>query len=181
MFIDLGEDKVFHGLFPETMDWWRYDDNKHKWVEYKDVPLKFWPGYQFTFNVKLLDKVEGREIEFVNVEVSAWTTKLIERPVLGESGITDWDDFIALANTYNKNPSHDNYRLMRFGMWHGSEEDGHWVFNLLQDINVPAGTELPKFNDVKFDINNRGGASGENGFHIKVGDTIITKDQLLKK
>ena len=55
------------------------------------------------------------------------------------------------------------------------------MFNLLQDINVPAGTELPKFNDVKFDINNRGGASGENGFHIKVGDTIITKDQLLKK
>ena len=172
LFIDLGEDKVFHGLFPETMDWWRYDNNKREWVEYKNVPLKLWPGYQFTFNVKLLDKVEGREIEFVNVEVTGWSTKLIERPVLGESGITNWDDLMALAKAYNKNPSKTNYRLMRFGMW--SEGEGKWVFNLLRNIEVPVGTALPEFNGDNFKIDFR-------GFHINVGGTDITEEQLSTK
>ena len=53
--------------------------------------------------------------------------KTYREPVLGESGITNWDDLMALAKAYNKNPSKTNYRLMRFGMW--SEGEGKWVFN----------------------------------------------------
>lgn len=122
--------------------------------------------------MKLLDKVEGREIEFVNVEVTGWSTKLIERPVLGESGITNWDDLMALAKAYNKNPSKTNYRLMRFGMW--SEGEGKWVFNLLRNIEVPVGTALPEFNGDNFKIDFR-------GFHINVGGTDITEEQLSTK
>ena len=108
----------------------------------------------------------------MNVEVTGWSTKLIERPVLGESGITNWDDLMALAKAYNKNPSKTNYRLMRFGMW--SERENKWVFNLLRDIEVPVGTTLPEVNGDNFKIDFR-------GFHIKVGDTDITEEQLSTK
>ena len=77
-----------------------------------------------------------------------------------------------MAKAYNKNPSKTNYRLMRFGMW--SEGEGKWVFNLLRNIEVPVGTALPEFNGDNFKIDFR-------GFHINVGGTDITEEQLSTK
>ena len=42
---------------------------------------------------------------------------------------------------------------------------------LLRNIEVPVGTALPEFNGDNFKIDFR-------GFHIKVGDTDITEEQL---
>ena len=55
-----------------------------------------------------------------------------------------------------------------------SERENKWVFNLLRDIEVPVGTTLPEFNGDNFKIDFR-------GFHIKVGDTDITEEQLSTK
>lgn len=172
LYIDLGDDRVYYGQFPQIMNYWTYDNNQEKWVEHKAVDLELETGNLLTFNVKLLDKLEGRKIEFMTVEVSDMGLRLREKPVLGESGITSWDDLMALAKAYNNNPSETNYRLMRFGMW--SKAERKWVFNLLRSIEVPAGTALPEFIDGNCKIDFR-------GYKIKVGDTVVTEQQLSKK
>lgn len=141
------DDDLYVGPLPDRMNYWSLNQ-EGKWTFIENADICFMPNYHLVFNVELVSQLEEREILFHAVEAFPWGGRFDENLTLKESGIYTWDDLVALSEVYEEDSSQQNYRLLKYGTW----EDDKWIFKLWRDIDVEAGTDIPKFNAGQFKI-----------------------------